>query len=337
MGDIGCAGGDDVQERKTCLAALELCGAMIGAGFATGREVASFFSQFGPWSWLGVAAGTGTIALLGKALARGCARRGVENLAVCFPGAWGWISRGAFLLLLFTTGGAMTAGAAELAELTLPLQGAGWLGGAGTLGLCWMMARGKLPALTVLSGALMVVLTALMGLCWLLPPTQGFSLTAASPTWPALAACVRGVCWGGFNLAFAAPLVCRRTALPHAPICAAGLLALLLALGNGLMLRHPALWNHPLPMAALFSALGKSGYVLGVAALYLAILTTLIAVFQGLGEMLPRALVWRDGLALVGVAGIATVSFQGIVGVGYPLLGALCLCILGAVAVGCRN
>lgn len=92
-----------MQKRKTCFAALELCGAMIGAGFATGREVAAFFSRFGLWSWLGIAAGTGTIALLGGALASGCARRSKKNLAECFPGALGWLPQGAFLLLLFTT------------------------------------------------------------------------------------------------------------------------------------------------------------------------------------------------------------------------------------------
>lgn len=83
-------------------------------------------------------------------------------------------------------------------------------------------------------------------------------------------------------------------------------------------------------MVALFSALGKPGFVLGATALYLAILTTLLAVFQGLREMLPSGLAWREGVTLVGVGGIAMAGFQGIVGVGYLLLGALCLCILGA-------
>lgn len=322
---------------KTLSAALTLCGAMIGAGFATGREVAAFFSQFGSWSWLGIGAGTGLIAGLGGALAAGCARRGADSLAACFPGALGWISRGAFLLLLFTTGGAMTAGAAEVAELTLPLHGACWLGGAGTLALCWLLARRQAAAMPLLSGALLTVLVALIALCWLLPGGESFSLAAPSAVPPWLEACLRGLCWGGFNLAFAAPLVCRRQDCPRAPALAAAILALLLALGNGLLLRHPALWNHPLPMAALFSSLGKTGFVLGSAALYLAILTTLIAVFQGLLALLPAGMAWRDGAALAGVAGIATVSFQGIVGVGYPLLGALCLCLLGAGALSCRK
>lgn len=322
---------------KTLTAALSLCGAMIGAGFATGREVAAFFSRFGSWSWLGLCAGTGIIAWLGGALAAGCAGRGTDSLAACFPGALGWISRGAFLLLLFTTGGAMAAGAAELAELTLPLLGAGWLGGVGTLALCWLLARRRAMALPFLSGALLLALVTLMALCWLLPGEDSFSLAAPSlaPSW--WEACLRGLCWGGFNLAFAAPLICKRWDCPRAPALAAAILALLLALGNGLLLRHPALWNHPLPMAALFSALGKPGFILGSAALYLAIMTTLIAVFQGLLALLPAGMAWRNGAALTGVAGIATVSFQGIVGVGYPLLGALCLCLLGAAALSLRK
>lgn len=227
----------------------------------------------------------------------------------------------------------MAAGAAELAKLTIPLHGAKWLGGVGTMALCWLLSREKIPALTVLSGLLMVVLTVLMGLCWLLPVEQSFSLRVVSAVPPGLEACARGICWGGFNLAFAAPLICRRAELSRAPVWAAALLALLLTLGNGLLLRFPALWHHPLPMVALFSALGKPGFVLGATALYLAILTTLLAVFQGLREMLPPGLAWREGVTLVGVGGIAMAGFQGIVGVGYLLLGALCLCILGAVAL----
>ena len=50
--------------KKAGRAAAELCGAVIGAGFASGREVASFFARFGGWSWLGV---TAAVAVLGGA------------------------------------------------------------------------------------------------------------------------------------------------------------------------------------------------------------------------------------------------------------------------------
>ena len=310
---------------------------MIGAGFATGREVAAFFSQYGAWSWLGVAAAVGTLALLGQRLAAACRRRQAATLADCFPGGLGWIARGAFLLLLLTTGGAMTAGAAELAELTLPFHGALWVGGLGTLGCSWLLSRRESNALTALSAALMAALTALMGLCWLLSPEQGYTLGTVSrlPAW--LEACGRGLCWGGFNLAFAAPLVCRNARERRAPRLAAILLGGLLLLGNGLLLRHAALWNHPLPMVALLARLGAAGYALGAAALYLAMLTTLIAVLRGLRDLLPVHMAWKDGAALAGVAAVSAVSFQEIVGVGYPLLGAACLCLLAAAALGARE
>ena len=49
-----------------------------------------------------------------------------------------------FTGLMAATGGAMLAGAGEVAALLLPVRGAYWLGAAATLGLAWMLAGRKL-------------------------------------------------------------------------------------------------------------------------------------------------------------------------------------------------
>ena len=324
-----------MKTRGSFSAALRLCGAMIGAGFATGGEIQAFFSRFGAWSWLGVIAAAGTLALLGSALVPVGGR--VRTMGGCFPGAAGWVPRGALLLLLVTTGGAMVAAAAELAALTLPVHGAAWAGGLGTLGLAWMLSRRGAPALTALSGVLMALLAGLMAFCWLLPEAAGFALPESSVLPPWLEACGGGLCWGGFNLAFAGPLLCGGEGGKRSPRLAAVMLGGLLAMGNGLLLRHPETWESPLPMVALLAQLGKAGYYGGAGALYLAILTTLIAVLRGMRELLPSGMAWRDGAALMGIAAVSVAKFRGIVGVGYPLLGAICLCLTVAGALHARR
>lgn len=85
-----------MQKRKTCFAALELCGAMIGAGFATGREVAAFFSRFGLWSWLGIAAGTGRLRYWGARWLPAVHGGAKKNWRSAFPARWGGCPRALF-------------------------------------------------------------------------------------------------------------------------------------------------------------------------------------------------------------------------------------------------
>ena len=44
--------------------AWELVGAVVGAGLASGREIASFFTQYGGWGMLGVVLSVGVLVSL---------------------------------------------------------------------------------------------------------------------------------------------------------------------------------------------------------------------------------------------------------------------------------
>ena len=91
--------------------AWELVGAVVGAGMASGREIASFFTQYGGWGMVGILLSVGVLVWLSD---------------VRHPAPWHgrWPERLWQLLqtlLLIATGGAMLSGSGEVAALTLSL------------------------------------------------------------------------------------------------------------------------------------------------------------------------------------------------------------------------
>lgn len=314
------------MEKRTGRVAAEICGAVVGAGFASGKEIALFFSRFGIWSWAGIAT---AVAVVG-AVCLGVMRcPGVAGMPLCWQGRVpGRLWTALFTGLMAATGGAMLAGAGEVAALLLPVRGAYWLGAAATLGLAWMLAGRKLQVLPMVSRALILCLAAVVVLGAALPRREAALLhTASRAQLPAGLVC--GACYGGFNVALACPaaadgaaLTARQRRRCTGMVCLA--LGLLLGCGNLVLVRSPGLQGEALPFIRMLAPLGRAGYGLCGAALYLAALTTLAAALRGLKAHLGR------GYA-AGVAAVAALSLGGLermVARVYPMLGAGCLALL---------
>lgn len=285
--------------------ALGALGAVVGAGFAAGRELEVFFVRSGSWWPLGVLGAAASFAFLAAAPTAD----GEHN-----------VRRAAYTALAATVGGAMLACVGEAAALLLPMHGARWVGMAGAL-LLACAARERLPgALAVASCALTGVLCVLL-VSGLLHPGEArvFTPASAAPV-PAL---LRGLCYGGFNAALAQPVIGgdRRAAR-----LTGGLLAALLALGCGALLAHPETRGEALPILRMTAPLGKNGYLLCAAALLLAALTTLLACFAGLSAALPHGRLTAPALLLA----CALVGFADLVSAAYPVLGAVCCVLLPA-------
>ena len=125
--------------KEALRAAFAICATLIGAGFASGREIVTFFSQFGGAGWLGVplaGACVGWIVYLVLSLAR-------QTGADSFPGLYGRLMNPAcedamhllYGMLCLTTAAAMLSAGGELFALVLPLNDARAFGVVMTLAL----------------------------------------------------------------------------------------------------------------------------------------------------------------------------------------------------------
>ena len=290
--------------------------AMVGAGFASGREIMRFFSQYGAFSWaLAAFASLMTAWMLRRMLAVG----GVHSR----------LEKGLLFLFSLAVGGGMTAAAGELWALTVPVHYARTAGSVVTLIACLLLAGGSL-----LGRLLLPFLLAVLILCLRVP---GASRQKTYTLWEMILAAVSVAGYCGLNgMTAAGVLSDSRPRREQNGIAAAiGLLtALLLGLGNAALLPHAeSLSDAPLPTVSLLRAYGKPGYYLSAAVLYLAASTTLIAVLRGLltlaAPYLPRHKKAWIGLAVLAVSFL---GFQDIVGTAYPALGWAYLILLGTAS-----
>lgn len=297
--------------------AWELVGAVVGAGMASGREIAAFFTRYGQWGMLGILLSVGVLMLLSD---------------VGLPASWlhRWpaaLWRILMSLLLAVTGSAMLSGAGEVAALTLAVPGAYWLGMVLTLMLAWLLAKRTVSGLAWVSRGLLAVLAVLILLGFTVAPMRSAALQTVRPA----QALWCGVTYGGFNAALQAPIMAMAAGYSHAQrkrhaLAACAVMLCLLMLGNAVLLRHPSLMGEPMPFLRMMNSYGKFGYWLGAISLYLAILSTLTACLRGLpGTLLP----------ILGIILVSALGFTGVVERVYPVLGGSCFLLL--LAAKCMN
>ncbi len=285
--------------------AWELLGAVVGAGMASGREIASFFAQYGLWSFPGIVLAVFTMLFLADALPHGR----LWNVLLS--------------LLLIATGGAMLSGAGHLAALTLNLQHASSIGTVGTLLLAMCLARKTTSGLAWVSSLLLIVMLVLISGGFFIDPMAAVAIDLDNPA----EALLRAVTYGGFNAALMLPVltVCplRGRKRRFSIMLGCGLAAVLIGLGCLVLLRHPALIAEPMPFVMLAAQFGVVGYYLSASSLYLAILSTLIVCIRGAGNV----------LCIVAMLLISCFGFEDAVGMAYPVLGAACFLMLAGAKI----
>lgn len=257
---------------------------------------------------------------------------GIAGMPVAWQGRWlGWVWRSMFAALLIATAGAMLAADGEIAALLLPLHGAKALGLGATLLLGWWTSgRSGTFLANICKGVIFLLLTVLVG-GLLLSPVEGAVLQEQHPA----ESIGLGICYGGFNMALAAPVIAStseklsRSEQKCCVIVFSVLTAILLLLGNAVLLRHPGLAGETLPFVVMMNSWGQAGYLLSAAALYLAAFTTLAACLKGLRLML-NSWSWA-ATAVVGLLSLG--GMEAIVSTAYPVLGAGCFLLLTAALV----
>lgn len=332
--------------RRPSSVALGYLASVVGAGFASGQEVATFFT-LRPASGPALAAATLTLALGGRLIVRLAAAAGAgsleELLASRSRRLAAWIGP-AWLGYLWVVLAAMLAGsAALLGQHRLPGRP-----GSALFGL--------LVALTVARGVEAVdrlyrwlvpakigALAALAALAWLGSPPQEALLSPDAPSpFETFRSLLLGAAFGGYNVLLSAGLLLpgarpRERGRESAAAALGGLLAGLMAALVDAALRRagPGVLAYPVPMERLAAAHGAWASALYSALLLAAIYTTSVAVtlpLAGGRRSLPAA------AAAVAVAWlVAQVGFVPLVRVVYPLMGALALALLAWLGLGGRR
>lgn len=328
------------MDRRTRDAVFQLTGAIVGAGFASGREIMRFFSRYGVFSWIGIGLAVITIGAFALALLRKAKEADVASLAqFCrvFLGKAGIVGSIAFAVLLGATGGSMLAASGEIGALALPVHGAYWIVILITLAAGLFLSRRSLSPLAQAGKLLVPALALIFGLCLLLPEKTAASLQAVAPHWlKILESALGGVSYGALNVTLAAGVLCEigrgladRKAVRTAFFLGVCLLALL-SLANAALMRQPQLQDAALPMVMLLNNYGKVGYWLALIGLYLAVFSTFLAMARGFLNMFSCYIPGWKAFAITGAVFLlfAVIGFAQLVGVVYPVLGFLCLLLL---------
>lgn len=330
------------MKNRCAQSAIACIGAVVGAGFASGREVVSFFSQFGAHSWWLILL-SAVASMVFSSLCMRAARKPCQN---------GWYglyaqerpvqraaSRLCGALLMTVVGGAMVSASGHMVSLLWASDWAYPVGALGTLLLAWRMGRGSLKSLSMVSWALTAALMLAVLFALRREPSHVSAVVspqALSGFWTLAYAALRAVCYAAMNITIAISVVCGCAARDSRTACRASalfglMLASLLFVSNYLYLAHPELSASAFPIVELLSAFGRAGFVGSALLMYLAILTTLVALVRALRQSVESFALGKAAtvaLTLAPPVALSFVGFADIVRELYAPVGLLCILLI---------
>lgn len=313
-------------------------GAVVGAGFASGREMMAFFTRYGKHAWWLILLAAGVFGMLCLLCLRQASRcHGQKHWLQIFTGIQPWRKRMARLcsaLLLCLTAGAMVSATGHMTALLWPHTWAYSIGAVGTLVAVWLMGFVSLRPLNGLGGLLtaLLILSLMAALLWRSEEAE----VLFWPQWTAVElveAALRVIAYTAMNLTLAIGVVCRaagttrgeqlRTAIGFSVV-----MLTLMLLSHKVYSGHPGLTDAPFPMVVLLSAYGRGGFVLSVILMGLSAVTTLAAVICAFREMVEchvHSPVLQAVVTLGIPLAVSNAGFSGIVDSIYAPAGLICL------------
>ena len=313
-------------------AAFAICAAIIGAGFASGREIVSFFSALGSASWVGVIASSTASSLLIYVIMRLSRHTRALTLPRIYGALMGQRCRDALSLLhgllCLCAASVMLSAGAELGALTFSVQHSHALGLLLTLCAALVSLKLGLNSLGTLGGILTVITVP-----YYIAIASGSQAASSFSANGLLQAVPLGLLYAAFNAALAGGTIClsaRQSASPVRTACMAGiLLFLLLACANRAMLSADEdILRTALPSVALAARWGVAGYYASIAVMWLAVLTTLCAMLHSLSALLTEeAHLPRRNALICGTlcaCALSICGFETLVNAAYPILGWVC-------------
>ena len=184
--------------------ALMLLGGVIGAGFASGREILRFFAGHGRAAPTAVACACMLMLVLFWRVPALMRARGANTLPqlcqIRLGKRFGLFCGGLFMLLYAVTGAAMLAACAELGALLMPFRQAYALSMGGSLLLALLFALLGLSGIALPGALLAVILPLLLMRLWALPMGEACFLPAMTPDLP-IRAITDGAVYGALSAA----------------------------------------------------------------------------------------------------------------------------------------
>ena len=319
-------------------------GAVVGAGFASGREIAHFFARYGLPGLggallAGILFGAAGAAVLRRAAGGGHAHYGTLLRELCGP-ALGAALDHLGTLFLFVGLVAVIAGAGALGRLALHWPT--WWGVVLFAAALAASGAGGRAVHLLLSAALVPVL-GVVCLAAGLHALPRLTVVVAVPSPSAPPWTLAAVLYVAYNLLLGLAGLCAAADGKQTLADAAwagwlggGVLGLLCLAVTAGLLAHPAARGLDLPLAAVLPAgpLRRVGYPLSLLA---ALWTTGSASTLALGQRLfPGAPAPAAAVLAVLAAPAAAVGLSGIVSVAYPLMGYAGVPLLLALALPAR-
>lgn len=303
--------------------AMACVGSVVGAGFASGREIMVFFTQYGKHSWWLIGWAAGLMAWICSLSVRHAQDGGWCRMVS------GRLEQSCTLLLLFITGGAMVSAAGQMIALVWVNQQAYWLAAAGTLMLAWVV--GNTRVLGCLGSGLSVLLVCVLLVVRLHLPSVCAAVQLQPVKQTGLRAVVHAAGYAAMNMTLAIGVVSRCPKKRGVPWLFGLSIAGLMGVSNALYLQHPEMMQEPFPIVRLLAAFGRMGFVTSVCLLYLAIFTTLVSVVGTVRTALESWFHKRlqvVGLSLLPMLCLSAAGFSGIVERMYAPAGLLCFTLI---------
>lgn len=321
--------------------AFTYIGTIVGAGFATGREILQFFTQFGYWAVLTIILSTGLFIWLGTRimiLARRIRAKSYEDLNKHLFGEklGGWISL-FMLIILLGVNSIMLAGAGSvfMENLNLHYQTGLLLTMIGTYlilrkGIQSILYMNTLVVPMMITLSLLIVFQTASS-----PGADRFVTLTTDHSLPSV--WLAPLLYTAFNLVMAMPVLVPLGSHTESAkavkwggvLGGAGVGFMLMAAHIALSAQMPGITQYEIPMGSIANQLGWGVQMLYIVLIFLEIFSTFVADVYGITlQVQQRTNLSRKTITVSIMLICYTLSqfgFSSLLSILYPLFGLLCL------------
>jgi len=321
--------------------AFTYIGTIVGAGFATGREILQFFTQYGHWATLTIILATGLFIWLGTKIlmiSRRIGAKSFEDLNKFLFGAksGSWISVFMFIILLGVNS-IMLAGAGSVFVEHLNI---GYQTGlfVTMIGAYFILRKGIQSIMTMNSLVVPMMITlsvAVISQTFQSPGATRFLTLTTDQSLPA--AWLAPLLYTAFNLVLAMPVLVplgnqteKTTVVKWGGILGgAGVGFMLMAAHFALSAQMPGIAQFEIPMGSVAAHLGWFVQMIYLILIFLEIFSTFVANIYGITLQVQQWTSWSSRTISFGIMlfcyFFSQFGFSSLLSLLYPIFGALCL------------